>query len=61
MTTLNTMTKMETKVINSFIAEFGYQPTTLYFIEEYAFVDNYCCRLNSIGVKKNSWRLNIYN
>jgi hypothetical protein len=57
----NTNTQIETKVINSFFAEFGYQPTTISIIEEYAFVDNYSCRLNSKGVKKNSWRLEIYN
>lgn len=48
---------MELKVADSFELEFGYKAEKISINEDIAKVDNkFCCRLNSKGVKKNSWR-----
>ncbi len=56
---------IEAKVLESFISEFSCSPTKIQIDGDYAYayVNSTCywCRLNSRGVKKNSWRLEVYN
>ena len=55
----------EQKVLNSFISEFTFSPDFIQINGDYAYAHInstiYYCRLNSRGVKKNSWRLEVYN
>ena len=61
------MTTLENKVAESFKSEFNYSADRIVVkgIFAYAFNDNqnieYYCKLNTRGVKKNSWRLEVYN
>ena len=56
---MTTTEKITAKVKESFKSEFGYDATnvSIDLKNNYANADNYWCKLNSKGVKLNSWRL----